>query len=520
MIWIYTIDTPKPIYFCPLNRNSIHLWADENCYWSSSYAEAREKFIALGNVLREQLETSSNNIELVEVKSISYDVSDDILEKYGIYSEYLDALEEVGGVQQTISPSKDTIDTLLLTLRIPKDETKELIDVIHSSGVHGVEGYLGSAIQIRFLHEMILRNKELIARNKHNLSDEYKLRKILLIHSVNPYGMRHNRRTNENNVDINRNALSTEEWGIIRSRDPNFAGYVSLDSILNPFVPVNGAGELFSWVDAAKKSGYTGDVSELKQRDNEVQEAASRDQSGSMKQCGISPLGEASNFDNWLKQNVEIIKSIPRLIKALAVVGYTQTKRAFVSSQYLKQVGSQYGGGAHKNHKNVWENSVFAVEHAIKQFMSSANNLFWIDVHTGLGKYGKFALLSAGTKYANASKNDPPDWVRKLTQRITKSQNTDKSSDKGVSEGYNLTRGFINSQLICRPPNCFANTQEFGTRPGILVGMAMVLENKGHSIGTNNFAFATSWAFNPKRLSWRRKTMTGGIEMLYTALDV
>lgn len=66
-------------------------------------------------------------------------------------------------------------------------------------------------------------------------------------------------------------------------------------------------------------------------------------------------------------QNIEIIKSIPRLVKALATVGYIQTKCTFVSSQYLKQSGSQYGGGAHEHHMNKWENSIHYVQHAISQ---------------------------------------------------------------------------------------------------------------------------------------------------------
>jgi hypothetical protein len=70
-------------------------------------------------------------------------------------------------------------------------------------------------------------------------------------------------------------------------------------------------------------------------------------------------------------QNIEIIKSIPRLVKALATVGYIQTKCetkcAFVSSQYLKQSGGQYGGGAHEHHMNKWENSIHYVQHAISQ---------------------------------------------------------------------------------------------------------------------------------------------------------
>ena len=64
---------------------------------------------------------------------------------------------------------------------------------IHLSGVHGVEGYLGSSVQSE-----ILQDYELIKNSRHN---------ILFVHAVNPYGMSWCRRTNANNVDLNRNCF-------------------------------------------------------------------------------------------------------------------------------------------------------------------------------------------------------------------------------------------------------------------------------------------------------------------------
>jgi len=60
------------------------------------------------------------------------------------------------------------------------------------SGVHGAEGFAGSACQRYFL-DKILPGSEL-----GNV-------KIILVHGVNPYGFSYLRRTNENNVDMNRN---------------------------------------------------------------------------------------------------------------------------------------------------------------------------------------------------------------------------------------------------------------------------------------------------------------------------
>ncbi len=63
--------------------------------------------------------------------------------------------------------------------------------LIHSSGLHGIEGFAGSAIQLRCLEDRlpVLRSDST----------------IVMVHILNPYGMAWFRRVNENNVDLNRN---------------------------------------------------------------------------------------------------------------------------------------------------------------------------------------------------------------------------------------------------------------------------------------------------------------------------
>ncbi|MBL9092086.1 MAG: DUF2817 domain-containing protein [Planctomycetaceae bacterium] len=86
-----------------------------------------------------------------------------------------------------------------------------------SGGVHGVEGFLGSAVQLS-----LLERERLVDTDLANI-------RVVLIHGFNPYGFAWLRRTNENNVDLNRNF----------HRDPaDFLGappaYAQLDSLLNP----------------------------------------------------------------------------------------------------------------------------------------------------------------------------------------------------------------------------------------------------------------------------------------------
>lgn len=56
---------------------------------------------------------------------------------------------------------------------------------------------------------------------------------IILIHALNPFGFHTGRRVNENNVDMNRNFLSPTLWNEVLTRDPNFAGYQTLDNTFN-----------------------------------------------------------------------------------------------------------------------------------------------------------------------------------------------------------------------------------------------------------------------------------------------
>jgi hypothetical protein len=65
--------------------------------------------------------------------------------------------------------------------------------LVVSSGIHGVEGFAGSAVQHRLLTEQL-----------DQLSPPPDTG-VLLVHAINPYGFAHCRRVNECNVDLNRN---------------------------------------------------------------------------------------------------------------------------------------------------------------------------------------------------------------------------------------------------------------------------------------------------------------------------
>jgi len=86
--------------------------------------------------------------------------------------------------------------------------------LLHVSGVHGVEAFAGSAVQLAALADPPAPPPGCA---------------LALVHVLNPYGMAWLRRANENNVDLNRNFLKAGE-----RRDGAPALYTRLDALLNP----------------------------------------------------------------------------------------------------------------------------------------------------------------------------------------------------------------------------------------------------------------------------------------------
>ena len=89
--------------------------------------------------------------------------------------------------------------------------------VLVSSGLHGIEGFFGSAVQLQLLDDL------------HRQHTYCSSKSWVLVHGLNPFGFAWLRRTDEQNVDLNRNFL-IESDGFAGSP----MGYAELDPILNP----------------------------------------------------------------------------------------------------------------------------------------------------------------------------------------------------------------------------------------------------------------------------------------------
>jgi hypothetical protein len=92
--------------------------------------------------------------------------------------------------------------------------------LVVTSGLHGVEGFFGSAIQAALLEDVLRRD-----RVPSGVS-------IVLVHALNPFGFSKIRRFDSENIDLNRNFLL---------RGEEFTGcpelYPALDGMLNPRRP-------------------------------------------------------------------------------------------------------------------------------------------------------------------------------------------------------------------------------------------------------------------------------------------
>lgn len=89
-----------------------------------------------------------------------------------------------------------------------------------TTGAHGIEGFVGSALLQLFMEEYL---PQLDLQNTG----------ILLVHAINPWGMKHRRRVNGHNVDLNRSFV--HDFAPLADSNPD---YDLLYRLLNPSSPL------------------------------------------------------------------------------------------------------------------------------------------------------------------------------------------------------------------------------------------------------------------------------------------
>lgn len=352
--------------------------------------------------------------------------------------------------------------------------------VVHTSGLHGVEGYAGSAVQVAYLHRLAEERAERAAAGAAAASPT-----VVLFHAVNPHGMAHFRRCNENNVDLNRNALRTDEWDdVLLRRDPNLAGYDDFDlDLFNPPRPPTAADAYWTYFLRAA----------------------------------------------W----------------AVARHGFVAMKRAIVSGQYHRPGGISFGGRelqpSHRLLRDFLIDGGFATP--------GVGPITWIDVHTGLGPPGVDTLLAHGTRPDEEGNGEAegghegradrwfPDAPRQVQYFFGQDSGGGDGESDGyatggpddVSAGYDLTMGILNGYYAAlfeeragpasRP---LVVAQEFGTVPAVLVARALILENMAHhhSPPAERAYWATFSrdAFYVRTDEWRESVLRRGLTVLEQAI--
>ena len=207
--------------------------------------------------------------------------------------------------------------------------------LVHSSATHGVEGYAGSAIQLALL--TLIRDSAAAAAATESpaaqlLPPSTQRPTIVLIHAINPSGMKNYRRFNENNVDLNRNGISNFE-AFLKTRDPHVAGYDDFRDLAAP------ARKPTAWWDGTV--GFW---------------------------CNAIP--------------------------ALLTHGYIALKRVLVAGQYHHPQGIFYGGN--KQETSIEKLIAFVTEEdrQILAPIGKKEPVVWIDVHTGLGPFGMDTVIT------------------------------------------------------------------------------------------------------------------------------
>jgi hypothetical protein len=295
-----------------------------------------------------------------------------------------------------------------------------------SSGLHGVEGFAGSAIQHQLLAAQL---------------DGFALPGgvgLLLVHALNPFGFTSLRRVNENNVDLNRNFL----------RHPD------------EHVPSPDYDQLYA---------------------------------------AINP----DTLDEAAEQHAR------EVLRAFATEhGVRRLQEVVTSGQYRHPRGLQFGGSREEGSNRIARQIVR--DHV------RGTRVAWVDVHTGLGAYGDFVMLTA------LGPDDPAvrrgcAWYGAAAQSIGAGEAVTPmchgSADLGLATELHAdcTMTFF--------------AQEFGTYEPTRVFRAMRADNwlqyYGDAESESGQAIKAELleVFRPADPAWQRAVLDGGARVIRQARD-
>jgi Protein of unknown function (DUF2817) len=329
--------------------------------------------------------------------------------------------------------------------------------VIVSSGLHGIEGFLGSAIQLAWLEMRVAQ---------HSLASDSA---FILIHAINPFGFAWRRRSNERNVDLNRNFLDDRSF---LTCDPAYAEsrriYDGLDTFLNPAsLP-------------SPCEPYTAKAI------NVILQA------GLSARARMSPHAKPSYFQ----------------VREIFALGLAELQKSLPVGQYEHDKGLFYGGRRS-------EQSTRVLQRQLPVWTANARMILHVDFHTGLGVSGGYKLL-----VVDEPGSDRYEWLKAQFG----------SDDVEPSEGRTAYRSrgsmaeYFANRLADRNYHCL--TAEFGTYHPLYVLGALRAENRAHFYGNpGQPAYERAKqrlleAFCPAAPHWRELAVANGLKIIKRAAAV
>ena len=327
--------------------------------------------------------------------------------------------------------------------------------VLVTSGLHGAEGFFGSAVQLAWLDRL----------ERGGLPEDVR---VVLAHALNPYGFAWRRRWNENNIDLNRNFLGDRSFLDGPEYRESVAVYERLDRFLNPTGPPR-------WWDAflprAARSVFAEGWAALRR---------------------LTP-GERPRAWPWTLQRL----------------GRAELRKTLPVGQYRHPHGLFYGGDGPEQTTRI-------VRRHVPEWVGGAGLVVHLDLHTGLGRWGEYALL-----IPDPAESPRAQWVR---QRFP---NRDVLALDGKSI-YDAQGAMCDMLGELLPQGCryFCVTAEFGTYGPARVLQSLRAENRAHHYARPG---SKVWrrtkqrlveAFAPADPAWRRRVVGAGVALIDHAVQV
>ena len=394
--------------------------------------------------------------------------------------------------------------------------------MIHMSGVHGVEGHAGSAIQCKFL--------DAVGEKKAHIPPGVS---VVFVHILNPYGFKFQRRFNENNVDLNRNLIVFEDLSLRQPDEeaPKADGEMPLH---RHFVGID------------VHSTTTTNDGTIRRINSAIFDRLSFSHRGKKSYDTFSHLFNLPRIWRPLLDDLYFAFRAPL---AILCYGFHRLKHAIVSAQYHKPDGIFYGG-------DRIEASHIALYQWLLQYTTNATTrlsgppssdekpeegtssattateyevvLMW-DVHTGLGPQGRDTLLVHHGKTTTMDIHGQPNTA---TGYIIGDMGDKKNAAAGYEDATGSTlfylwavRGRIEALKRTGWQRGMHVTQEFGTVSGIEVIFNICREASVWAHGSRNEVDA--WvaaegcrnAFYVNTPSWKDAIIRRGIDAIEKNLE-